>query len=572
MQQPIFKQIAVADVLPTRDNMRRIDETDPEFLEMVESVKPEAGGVRVPVVVRIHPKKKGKYELRYGERRWRACRAAGVEWIPAIVHESLTEAEALDLTYIENQFRKALTAQEEIAEIEHYMDRMAGDAEAIAKRIGKPKHWVLRRVHVVRSLSKKWKKLLETPRFSGWAVSHMILLARMPEHIQDQVYGQASPSWSTANHWTAVDLEEQMSQLLCLLSKSQWNLDDETIVPAAGACSSCSKRSGHQPFLWFDSDDQARAGDQCLDRACWESKRLTWLARRAKELRAKHPKLVLIAKNPPGRGCDAIVKNVGQFLSHWQYTTTSKTTTGAVPAMHVVGKGAGKLTYVKPVQSGSSSSGRNAGPTPLKEKRVMLECKRWSQVLMDLEAAVETSTVDQVTYKDKLRGIASMVAIIGNQPLWHSNAKRTAEGIRKLIAGKGEGELATTEVALWVSVKGTLTRAITWAGPITQTPQDSIEKAKWIGGVIGVDVDDLFKGICMRKGFTEPKSWKNLKADGTPKAKPAKKVPKGKKAAPSPAVRKKKCRVCGCTEDNACLSKGVPCHWVEPDLCSACHT
>ena len=36
----------------------------------------------------------------------------------------------------------------------------------------------------------------------------------------------------------------------------------------------------------------------------------------------------------------------------------------------------------------------------------------------------------------------------------------------------------------------------------------------------------------------------------------------------------KKCRVCGCTEDNclACAIKqgGVPCHWVEPDLCSAC--
>ncbi len=31
------------------------------------------------------------------------------------------------------------------------------------------------------------------------------------------------------------------------------------------------------------------------------------------------------------------------------------------------------------------------------------------------------------------------------------------------------------------------------------------------------------------------------------------------------------CRVCGCTEDNACeMESGEPCHWVEPDLCSAC--
>ena len=33
------------------------------------------------------------------------------------------------------------------------------------------------------------------------------------------------------------------------------------------------------------------------------------------------------------------------------------------------------------------------------------------------------------------------------------------------------------------------------------------------------------------------------------------------------------CRVCGCTEDDCrqCIAKtGVPCHWVEEDLCSAC--
>ena len=33
------------------------------------------------------------------------------------------------------------------------------------------------------------------------------------------------------------------------------------------------------------------------------------------------------------------------------------------------------------------------------------------------------------------------------------------------------------------------------------------------------------------------------------------------------------CRVCGCTDNNCqqCIEKtGVACHWVGPDLCSAC--
>jgi len=33
----------------------------------------------------------------------------------------------------------------------------------------------------------------------------------------------------------------------------------------------------------------------------------------------------------------------------------------------------------------------------------------------------------------------------------------------------------------------------------------------------------------------------------------------------------RKCRVCGCTDDNACINEyGEPCHWVETDLCSNC--
>lgn len=31
-----------------------------------------------------------------------------------------------------------------------------------------------------------------------------------------------------------------------------------------------------------------------------------------------------------------------------------------------------------------------------------------------------------------------------------------------------------------------------------------------------------------------------------------------------------KCRICGCTENNACITDRGPCWWVEDDLCSAC--
>ena len=44
----------------------------------------------------------------------------------------------------------------------------------------------------------------------------------------------------------------------------------------------------------------------------------------------------------------------------------------------------------------------------------------------------------------------------------------------------------------------------------------------------------------------------------------------GRREARRQAHASRKCRVCGCTQEKACLVKGSPCHWVEWDLCSAC--
>ncbi|MCW5727230.1 GNAT family N-acetyltransferase [Parvibaculum sp.] len=37
-----------------------------------------------------------------------------------------------------------------------------------------------------------------------------------------------------------------------------------------------------------------------------------------------------------------------------------------------------------------------------------------------------------------------------------------------------------------------------------------------------------------------------------------------------PAPEQRRCRVCGCTQLNACMTGAGPCGWVEADLCSGC--
>ena len=39
------------------------------------------------------------------------------------------------------------------------------------------------------------------------------------------------------------------------------------------------------------------------------------------------------------------------------------------------------------------------------------------------------------------------------------------------------------------------------------------------------------------------------------------------------SAEENRCRICGCTDDdcdNCYWKTGMPCHWTEPDLCSAC--
>jgi hypothetical protein len=42
------------------------------------------------------------------------------------------------------------------------------------------------------------------------------------------------------------------------------------------------------------------------------------------------------------------------------------------------------------------------------------------------------------------------------------------------------------------------------------------------------------------------------------------------KSEPETIIPGRACRDCGCTDERACMDGEQPCHWIAPDLCSAC--
>lgn len=107
---------------------------DPDRLEeLAESIR--AQGLVQPVVVRPLARP-GSYELVAGERRWRACRMAGKERIPAIIREVPDEA-ALALALIENIQREDLNPLEEATALKRLIDEFELTHAQAAENVGR---------------------------------------------------------------------------------------------------------------------------------------------------------------------------------------------------------------------------------------------------------------------------------------------------------------------------------------------------------------------------------------------------------------------------------------------------
>jgi hypothetical protein len=110
-------------------------------------------GVIQPILV--VERARGRYEIVAGERRWKACKQAGMSTIPAIIMDTQDEGEILEKALAENIMRADLTPIErENAVYELWMRFGAGNPEnkhpkygsmiEISRKFGKHDTWAIR--------------------------------------------------------------------------------------------------------------------------------------------------------------------------------------------------------------------------------------------------------------------------------------------------------------------------------------------------------------------------------------------------------------------------------------------
>lgn len=124
-------QLRVSDVEPNKDQPR--EKFDEQALsELSDSIREH--GVLQPIVVRAIPG--GSYQIIAGERRWRACRQAGITEIPAVIIEA-EDSKVMEIALIENLQRQDLSILEEAQGYKTLMENYKMTQEQVAKRVGK---------------------------------------------------------------------------------------------------------------------------------------------------------------------------------------------------------------------------------------------------------------------------------------------------------------------------------------------------------------------------------------------------------------------------------------------------
>ncbi len=123
--------VKLTDIEPNRDQPRKsFDEA--AINELADSIKEH--GLLQPIIVKAQLG--GTYRIIAGERRWRACRQAGLESVPVIVKE-FSEQQVMEVALIENLQRQDLNAVEEALGYKTLMDTYGMTQEQVAGRVGK---------------------------------------------------------------------------------------------------------------------------------------------------------------------------------------------------------------------------------------------------------------------------------------------------------------------------------------------------------------------------------------------------------------------------------------------------
>ncbi len=317
-----------------------------------------AVGLMVPLIVQPVPDefKNGKqiYKLVDGHRRLAAVKSNKAASVRAIEIDPFTTPEKMGVLQLTaNVHRLQLTPFQE-AEAIAKLRKAGRTPQEIAADLGMTPQAVARRDQL-NKLIPEWLNYVSKIR-EGQSLS--VAAFEMIASYEPSVQGKLLSGYQKSSHVPTVeDVKHELAAFDRQLKSAPWKLDDALLMPTAGACTTCQKRSSCQSLL-FDgetSGKKAKPDDRCLDIACWNKKMEKYGKQKLEAAQAKYPNLVLLNtangwddKRVVGglsRGNTVITAN--RWSSDKGYEAAKKGDKDAVPAMTINEKGLGSIGYIK---------------------------------------------------------------------------------------------------------------------------------------------------------------------------------------------------------------------------------
>jgi ParB family chromosome partitioning protein len=278
-----YQNVPTNSVYESRTNPRR-HFNEEKLAELTASVKEV--GILEPLLVRKNPDGKGilvgcEYELIAGARRYRAGKRAGLQELPVRICE-MTDQQVLEVQLIENLLREDVDEVDEglgfraLMNLRDANGKPVHTVDSIAERISKNRSYIYTRLKLADGLEAPVEKAFHAGKITA---GHAILLARLQPADQAQMFKE-----TIDRDYSVRQLESQIQRTVHLdLHAAAFPKDDAKLVPAAGSCVECPKRTGFQPDLFPDIAKK----DTCTDRRCYAAKTEAFIQVRQKEIEAQ---------------------------------------------------------------------------------------------------------------------------------------------------------------------------------------------------------------------------------------------------------------------------------------------
>lgn len=461
LPQSLVRDIPLSRIQESKTNPRRqFDET--KLSELAENICQH--GVLQPVLVRPSPSgEPDSYELVAGARRYRASQIAHQTSIPATIRE-LTDTQCLELQLIENLQRSDV---HELDEARGYAALMRLEpetysVEVLAEKIGRSEKYIYSRLRLTHLVEE-----VEQAFYNGkLSVAHAFEMARLEPTDQKRALLECFPNHRS----TAAILKDRKAEAVTVRQLREWiereiHLDltsaafdpqDETLLPSAGSCAKCPKRTGNNPLLF----PEVRQKSICTDRACYHRKVEALVQVRVKPLEAAGETPLRVSHVPAwqAKHPSADVLHEGQYRKAQNEAECPHTQ----PAVVIDGPHAGKLFHVCRSEKCSVHAGTSRYQPSPQERRA-----RAKELLTErVEKEMRIRTLGEI--RKKLSGAPSrldleMAALDYFGRLGHDNHRRLCRAYGwgekktkaswggstvdyKRIAGKALSEMSASQV------------------------------------------------------------------------------------------------------------------------------